>query len=141
VSNDELNKTLILEKYKEVSNNRRHYSGLRFALLPFYFAIQGWIIQAAFGQSHLPLIIYALVGILSTYVFWTIEERILEYYTHLEKVGASIEKQLHFEEKMFVTWPKSKFHSNTRLSIKTTYFICAAFWFITLAIGVFDYFK
>jgi len=138
MSNEEMNKSMILEKYKEVSSNRRHYSGLRFALLPFYFAIQGWIIQAAFDKAHLPLIIYALIGILSTYVFWTIEERILEYYSHLEEVGASIEKQLEMDVKMFVTWPKSKFQSNTRLSIKTTYFICALFWFATLCYGIYS---
>ncbi|WP_027726318.1 hypothetical protein [Tuberibacillus calidus] len=135
---NESNKTFILEKYKEVSNNRRHYSSLRFALLPFYFAIQGWIIQAAFDKSHLPLAIYALIGILSTYVFWTIEERILEYYTHLEKVAANIEKQLEIDVKMFVTWPKSTFRSNTRWSIRTTYFVCMTFWVVTLCYSIYQ---
>ena len=124
-------KEIIIEKYKEVSANRRHYSALRFALLPFYFAIQGAIAKEAFGgEDTLPFYLCSISGMISTYVFLTIERRISEYYSHLEEVGAKLEEELNLGEKMFVNWPKSKFLSNTKRSINFTYLLCATSWFV-----------
>lgn len=129
----QLQREVIIEKYKEVSANRRHYSALRFALLPFYFAIQGAIANAAFGKlDSFPFYLCSFAGIISTYVFLTIERRISEYYSHFEQVGAKLEEQLNLGEKMFDNWPQSKFLSNTKLSINSTYFLCASFWIIYL---------
>ncbi|MBP1934719.1 hypothetical protein [Ammoniphilus resinae] len=130
-------KEIIIEKYKEVSANRRHYSALRFALLPFYFAIQGAIAKEAFGkEDSLPFYLCSISGIITTYVFLTIERRISDYYSHLEDVGAKLEEQLNLGEKMFVNWPKSKFLSNTKQSINFSYFLCATFWVIFFIIKI-----
>ena len=130
-------KGMLVEKYKEISANRRHYSGLRFALLPFYFGIQGWIAKSAFNQNDLYIvIIFSLVGILSTYVFWTIEERILAYYSYLGDVAARLEKELFIGEQMFASWPKATFRSNTQLSIRTTFILCLTFWSMYLIVEV-----
>jgi hypothetical protein len=131
---DEL--SVIMDQYKETVSNRRHYSNLRFALFPVYFAIQYGLVQLAFKveSNSLPIAIYAVAGILSTYVFWTIEERILQYYEHLTVVGEELEQKI--SGRLISNWPKSTFKSDTRRSIQFVYLVFFLFWLFFVVKGV-----
>lgn len=128
--------TVVMDQYKETASHRRHYSNLRFALFPVYFAIQYGLVQLAFKveSNALPIAIYAIAGVLTTYVFWTIEERILEYYNHLSEVGKELERRII--GRMMTDWPKQTFKSDTRKSIKVVYFVFCVFWFFYFGKGI-----
>ncbi len=127
--------TLIaIEQYKEISTSRRHYSNLRFALFPVYFAIQYGIIQLVItdnkAEETVPLYVLSLCGILISYVFWTIESRIGMYYQMLEENGSRIEELLGMNQKVMKTWGKKSFLNNTKLSIAITYITFTFYWIV-----------
>lgn len=127
--------TLIaIEQYKEISTSRRHYSSLRFALFPVYFAIQYGIIQLVISDNQaeetVPFYVLSLCGILISYVFWTIESRIGMYYQMLEENGSRIEELLGMNQKVMKTWGKKNFLNNTKLSIAVVYIAFTFYWFV-----------
>nr|WP_106778965.1 hypothetical protein [Lysinibacillus timonensis] len=128
-------KLIAIEQYKEISTSRRHYSNLRFALFPVYFAIQYGLIQLVISSNSkseeiLPLFVLSLCGLLITYVFWTIESRIGMYYKMLEATGHDVEEMLGLEQKVMAKWGKKHFLNNTKLAIGTTYILFAIYWIL-----------
>lgn len=137
----ELKKHLALEQYKEVKASRRHYSNLRFALFPVYFVVQFGLTQLSVNKSTDQLLlsefIFPACGILATYVFWTIEARVGDYYKELEVIGKRLEEYLEFDNKMMDKYSKKGFLNNTKLSIRTVYTIFFIYWCIVLLKAIF----
>ncbi|MFC4410324.1 hypothetical protein ACFOZY_07805 [Chungangia koreensis] len=139
------NKLLLLEQYKEIKASRRHYSSLRFALFPVYFVVQFGLMQLAGKDLNINEYFIKLLlpigGILITYVFWTIEERINVYYKDLEVIGDQIEDLLGFDEhKVMHKLGKRKFSNNTKLSIRVVYICFMVFMIAWLVYGIWDLF-
>ncbi|MGM8214817.1 hypothetical protein ACLIA0_04490 [Bacillaceae bacterium W0354] len=132
---------LLLEQYKEVKASRRHYSSLRFALFPVYFVVQFGLLQLVgkdLNVNEIFISILPFAGILITYVFWTIEERINVYYKDLEIIGDQIEDILGYDEhKVTHKLGKKNFFNNTKLSIRVVYLCFMVFW---LTMGVVQFF-
>ena len=124
--------------YKEINDYRRHYSHLRFALFPIYLTTQYGLIriyiQPASGNICMPQeILIALTGMLITYVFWTIERRIISYYTYLKNMGSEMEADLGY--KLISEWPQDANKNiirNTEFSISITFIIATIFWLSTI---------
>lgn len=138
-------KQLLLEQYKEIKASRRHYSSLRFALFPVYFVVQFGLMQLAGKDLNINEYFIKLLlpigGLLVTYVFWTIEERINVYYKDLEVTGDQIEDLLGFEEhKVMHKLGKRKFSNNTKLSIRVVYISFMVFMVAWLVYGIWDLF-
>ncbi|SOC18067.1 hypothetical protein SAMN05880501_11030 [Ureibacillus xyleni] len=133
-------KQLALEQYKEIKASRRHYSNLRFALFPVYFAIQFGLVQVAQKSTDEELLfsnfVMPICGILLTYVFWTIETRINVYYKDLELTGNILEDYLEFEHKMMHKYSKKSFLNNTKLSIGVVYTVFFLYWLIVLSMEI-----
>lgn len=132
---------LLIEQYKEIKASRRHYSSLRFALFPVYFVAQFGLMQLAGADLNLNEYVIKLLlpigGILITYVFWTIEERINVYYKDLEIIGDQIEDLLGFDDhKVMHKLGKRKFSNNTKLSIRVVYICFTLFMIAWLVLGI-----
>ncbi len=130
--------------YREINFYRRHYSQIRFAIFPLYLAIQSGLIRFSFTppdsvQSCIPLVyLFSVAGFLITYVFWTIESRVLSYYKYLNEVGSSMERDFGPNYKLILEWPRSNkitFKSilnNTELSIKLIFIVFIIYWLSTI---------
>lgn len=136
----DLKSLLLLEQYKEIKQSRRHYSSLRFALFPVYFVVQFGLLQVVGKDLNVPEFFTTLLpfaGILITYVFLTIEERINFYYRDLKKIGDKIEDILGYDQfKVTHKLSKRNFFNNTKLSIRIVYICFAIFW---LAMGIIQF--
>jgi hypothetical protein len=131
-------KTRMNAYYKEINDYRRHYSNLRFALFPIYLTTQYGLIrvniQPADANFCIPFeILLGLSGILITYVFWTIERRVISYYNYLKNIGCELELKLGY--RLVSDWPveaNQNIIRNTELSITVTFIIAAIFWLGTI---------
>jgi hypothetical protein len=130
--------------YKEINDYRRHYSHLRFALFPIYLTTQYGLIriyiQPLSGNICMPQeILIALTGMLITYVFWTIEKRIISYYNYLKNMGSEMEANLGY--RLISDWPQDANKNiirNTEFSISITFIIAAIFWISTICTYIFS---
>lgn len=138
-------KMLALEQYKEIKASRRHYSNLRFALFPVFFVVQSGVLQISLKSMKNELLFQDFIqsgaGILVTYGFWTIENRIRDYYIELETAGHQIEELLEFDHKMMEKYSKTTFFNSTKLSIKTVYAVFMIYWVVTFILQCVELFK
>lgn len=116
-----------LEEYKIASDNLRWYSNMRFAQLTLYLAviaaISNAIISERISAVTIPSIVLKVGGFLASILFWYLEMRADEYWSHFMNRAETLEKILGF--KQYANRPKRK--------LRTTYAIRS---FIT-AIGIF----
>jgi hypothetical protein len=138
-SNPEIDaKSRLNNCYKEINDYRRHYSHLRFALFPIYLTTQYGLVRVGFqptgnNYSISSEVLLGLAGILITYVFWTIEKRIISYYKYLKNTGSELEAKLGY--KLISEWPQEANQNivrNTELSITVTFIIVTIFWLCTI---------
>jgi hypothetical protein len=130
--------------YKEINDYRRHYSHLRFALFPIYLTTQYGLIriyiQPVGGNICMPQeILIGLTGMLITYVFWTIEKRIISYYNYLKNIGSEMEAELGY--RLISDWPQDankKIIRNTEFSISITFIIAIIFWISIICTYIFN---
>lgn len=138
-------KTRLTGYYKEINDYRRHYSQLRFALFPIYLTTQYGLIRIGFQPLSVSFcmpaeILLGLAGIFITYVFWTIERRIISYYMYLKKMGSELESGLGC--RLISEWPQEanqSFIRNTELSINITFIVAIIFWLSTICSYIFNY--
>src|SRR5580700_9244650 len=70
-------------EYKELNTTIRHYSNLRFLILPIFFAINGGMFVATQGdKTRTPVIMYFILVLLAAFVshvFCTLEKSLDDY--------------------------------------------------------------
>ncbi len=136
----------VLSEYEDVSDNIRQHSNMRFAQMTLFFAITGvllalfanpTLLQSKFQISPpepLQLIdvpaatLIALGGILSSLVFWTMEERVNDYWHHYVRRAKELERVLHFTQ--YSTRPAKRFVTATN-AVRMLYVVVALFWILS----------
>jgi hypothetical protein len=90
---------LLLEEYKEVNANMRHFSNMRVAVLTISLAINGVLMQSLIPQQA-PIIIIGLIviGMISTLVFLIFENRVTFYYNFYRLRAKEIESTLSLSQ-------------------------------------------
>ncbi len=107
---------LKLTEYTEVCNNIRQYIDMRFRLLTLFFALTGALlvslVNAQLQNVDLPLrlpspfdafklrtpIFIGAAGLVTSALFWIMEERANDYWHHFVRLAARIEKELKYEQ-------------------------------------------
>jgi len=79
-----------IEEYKDISQNMRTYSNLRFAQLTLFVAMTAVMLNVLFNGSGPPLtetstLIIKFGGLLVAAVFWVMEERSADFWHHFKK--------------------------------------------------------
>lgn len=119
-------------EYGELCLTLRHYSALRFAILTVFFAVTGGLTALAFGSgSQQPgqflSIAVAIGGLLSVFVFWTFETRLIAYMHYFEGRAAELERQLGYQ--IYSGRPRSKLSFvRTPVATRLLYVVVAIFW-------------
>ena len=92
-------KTILMDEYKEVNNNMRHYSNMRIALLTITLALNGTVIkdinELRFNFTSFSL---GIMGTLATCVFLIFENRVTAYYLFFQKRAKEIEIILEIKQ-------------------------------------------
>lgn len=98
------NNAYILEEYKEVGNNMRHFSNMRVAVLTIVLAINGVLLEkfATIDNLFSKLSIFT-IGVISSFVFLIFEKRVTTYYLHYQSRAKELETQLQFSQ--YLTQP------------------------------------
>lgn len=85
-----------IEEYKDTSDNLRHYGSIRFAQLTLYVALTTVFVAPLVNDPpSSPSVTEALIyvgGLLTTIIFWLIEESSSNYWNKLKEHAQAIEK-------------------------------------------------
>ena len=105
----------LIEEYKDLSNNMRHYANMRFAQLTLYFALTAGLVTVLFTVSP-PLsdnlrLVLKIVGVLASAAFGVMEERAADYWHRFCHRVVDIEKLLGY--KQYTDRPTAKVFSAT----------------------------
>lgn len=92
----------LIEEYKEVASNLRHYSNLRFANLTLFAVITAGLFSAVFQSSpslqNSTQVSLKVLGILVVAFFAIIEDRIHQYWFWLHSRAKELEDLLEFRQ-------------------------------------------
>jgi len=121
---------LLLEEYKEVNANMRHFSNMRLAVLTISLALNGVLIQSLLNQLVKLIIIgLTLVGIISTIVFLVFENRVTFYYLFYRSRAKEIESILQLAQ---YSRPIEKRIINATAATNFLYWTLIIFWIILI---------
>jgi len=103
------------EEYKDLSDNMRLYTNMRFALLTLYFALTAGLATALFTVAP-PLddsLRFALkiIGVIASGAFGVMEKRAADYWHHFRRRAVDLEKSLGY--KQYTDRPTARFLSAT----------------------------
>jgi hypothetical protein len=91
-----------LDEYKIVSDNLRWYSNMRFAQLTLFVAITATLANWVFSDKLSTLALLALflkaTGIIVSALFWYLEMRADDYWSHFMRRAVELEKRLNFKQ-------------------------------------------
>ncbi len=120
------------DEYLDVSTNLRHYGSARFALLTLFLAVIAGLLAATFGnQAELPSSIKTMLkvgGILSSVVFFIMEERASRYWHLFKQRAVELEKELSF--KQYTNCPEQTLVSSTN-AVRLFYILVMLFWLVS----------
>jgi hypothetical protein len=121
------------DEYKDLSDNMRHYGNLRFAQLTIFIASTAALLNATLTSS-LPFttesrFLLKIGGVITTIVFWVIEERAADYWHHFRRRAVELEKQLGYQQ--YTTRPTRTFITATN-AVRLFYASILVFWIITI---------
>jgi hypothetical protein len=128
---------LAKDEYREVCNNIRHYSNLRFINFSGYFALMVGLMAVSFGieiaQNSPDLLKLAarISGILVTIIFWAVENGINRYIDHFQHYARNLEDILSF--KQWKTLPDSKLWK-TNILFNVLFVAMLIFWVYSVII-------
>lgn len=90
----------MLEEYKDLSANMRHYANIRFAQLTIFIAITGGIIKGL--MDSLPSspfgLVLPVIGICIAAMFWVMEERNQDSLKDFERRARDLETSLGYRQ-------------------------------------------
>jgi hypothetical protein len=109
-----------LKTYDELlSDNLRWYSNIRFAQLTLYLAITAAIYNGLVTDNLSILIVHSIAlkigGIFSSALFWYLEMRADEYWSHFMKRAVVLEKELKF--KQYTERPQRRFRTTVAIRL------------------------
>lgn len=123
-------------EYSEASNNRRHYSNLRFAVLSVCFAVLGGLSSVAFeiveikspSPSH--VVLGARIGgFIFTVFFFSFEILCVLYLCHFERIAKELEDQLGYKQ---LTMRKLQRYMPGVFLAWGMYLLLIVFWLISI---------
>ena len=121
----------LTELYKDVSATLRHYSNLRFAQLTIFIAIIGGLFAVLSSQNSgsaiIPIHAFQAIGILITFAFWIMEERIKRYWDYHRKCAEEIEDRLDLDFHQYKGRPKYRLISG-RTAARMLFIGIILFW-------------
>jgi hypothetical protein len=88
----------LVDEYKDVSENMRHYANMRFAQLTLFFALTGGFLSKVLDSEH-PVssslqVFLETGGLLASAAFWIMEERAADYWHHFRRRASELETVL-----------------------------------------------
>ena len=128
--------TFLIEEYKEISSDLRHYGNQRSWQLTVFVALTGGLLSLLYGNSSISnptiRIVFGWVGIVVTFCFFALDKRSAEYWNWCIERGKKIEKHLHLQ-RLSRGSPQSFFiHISARLAAWLIYGLAFVFWIIFL---------
>jgi hypothetical protein len=121
---------LLLEEYKEVNANMRHFSNMRLAVLTISLALNGVLIQSLLPQQIKFIIVgFILIGMISTIVFLVFENRVTFYYLFYRSRAREIESILKLTQ---YSRPLKKKIINATNATNFLYWLLIVFWVILI---------
>lgn len=122
------NKSYVIEEYKEVGNNMRHFSNMRVAVLTIQLAINGVLLEkfASIDNLFLKFSISTL-GVITSVVFFIFEIRVTIYYLHYQSRAKELETQIQFSQYL-IKPPSSKI--NATLVTRILYWTFILIWLL-----------
>ena len=128
-------KTDALEEYKIVSENLKWYSNMRFAQLTLFIAITAAIANGISNERLSSLMLFNIAlkigGILVSCVFWYLEMRADDYWSHFMKRAVALESELKF--KQYTERPKRKLRTTVTIRLFIT--AISLFWLAALILN------
>ena len=94
----------IIEEYKDLSNNMRHYANMRFAQLTIFFALTSGLIWLIFSNDNRissfdnHKYILKIAGALLTILFWIMEERSGDKWHNFKRQAIKLEVLLGYRQ-------------------------------------------
>ncbi|HUA68475.1 MAG TPA: hypothetical protein VMA13_08000 [Candidatus Saccharimonadales bacterium] len=128
----------LLDEYKELGANMRHYGTHYAALLGVFLALTGWLVSVVFGAkqptSCVVNVALKIAGLLVTVLFWTKTESAHFLWGHFIRRAAEIESELGFRQ--YSSLPGApQFKKRPAAWAARIMFICLSlFWFVVLFI-------
>lgn len=92
----------MVEEYKELGANMRHYGNMRFAQLTLYFAFNAGLVAAVF-TSDPPLsdgvrLVLKIVGAIAAFGFGVMEERAADYWHGFRRRAEALDDVLGYAQ-------------------------------------------
>jgi hypothetical protein len=133
-------KKYIVEEYKDVSNNVRHYGTMRFAQLTLFVAISGALIVLAFKPlaevSYGPRRGIRIAGLVITAVFWILEQRSTVYWIRFKERALYLEEKLGYDQYHMRPRPlRLIVQINATNALRLLFISCFIFWLVHWARG------
>ena len=124
------------ELYKDLSENMRQYTNMRFAQLTIFVALTGSLVVVGFGGSLAKpnSIVLAVVGILIAVVFWVMEERAADFWHHFKDRAVELESQLNYRQYTDLPTAKGKGWISATNATRLFHYGAILFW-IAFALG------
>lgn len=90
------------DEYLDASSNVRHWTTLRFAQLTIYVALTAGLLNVLLGKGGPPsgrtALAIELAGLLTTAVYWLLQERTMLYWYTFVRRAAELEPELGFRQ-------------------------------------------
>jgi len=123
------------EEYKELNNNLRFYGNMRFAQLTLFSAVTAALLTFIFKLDP-PLdepikTALKIGGLISTFVFWVMEERSTGYALYFKKRIDELEKLLGYRQWQGRRMGTEAIFSATN-AVRFLYFSVAVLWLLTI---------
>ncbi len=121
---------LLIEEYKEVNTNMRHFSNMRLAVLTISLAINGVLMQSLLPQESITIAAgLILIGLISTLVFLIFENRVTFYYNYYRLRAREIETTLNLSQN---SRPIKKIIINATNATRFLYWTLVIFWIVLI---------
>lgn len=121
------------DEYKELGENMRQHSNMRFAQMTLFFALTAGLLSVIFTSnpplSSLLRFVLKVGGVITSAVFWVMEERVADYWHHYRRRAAELEKELGY--KQYTTCPTKTIVTATN-AVRALYASILLFWIVAL---------
>ena len=121
------------DEYLDASSNVRHWSTLRFAQLTIYIALTAGLLNILLGRgapaTGRTAIAIELAGVLTTLVYWVLQERTMLYWYAFVRRAAELEPGLGFRQ--YTSRPRSGPFSSSN-AMRALFLVMFLFWTASL---------
>lgn len=121
------------DEYLDASSNVRHWSTLRFAQLTIYIALTAGLLNILYARAA-PVgrtaVAIEVAGLLTTVLYWVLQERTMLYWYAFVRRAAEIEPALGFRQ--YLSRPRSGPFSSSN-AMRGLFLVMALFWLASLS--------